>query len=118
MKKKIKEISDGYHTFDELYEHRNRLFIALCRAEFLYCTYADVWRSLYHSDGTDYSDYFILGIGTEKGKQITYHLPLKYWKDTNFAKTLDKAPTWDKHTSKDVLKRLKDFSYDEITPKI
>ena len=114
-------MSDGFHTFDELYEHRNRLFIALCRTEFLYYEkviesnvepggYDEVWRSLYHSDGTDYSDYFILGIGTEKGKQITYHLPLEYWKDTNFAKTLDKAPEWDKHTSKDVVKRLRDFN--------
>lgn len=24
------EVSDGYHTFDELYEHRVALFIALC----------------------------------------------------------------------------------------
>lgn len=26
------KISDGYHDFEELYEHRCRLFIALCNA--------------------------------------------------------------------------------------
>lgn len=25
------EVSDGYHTFDELYDHRITLYIALCR---------------------------------------------------------------------------------------
>ena len=27
------QVSDGFHTFQELYEHRNRLFIALCHTE-------------------------------------------------------------------------------------
>ena len=26
------KISDGYHDFEELYEHRCRLFVALCNA--------------------------------------------------------------------------------------
>jgi hypothetical protein len=111
---------DGYHTFDELYEHRITLFIALCRMYFRYywqvveCSaedgaYDDVWRSKLHSDGSSYKGWFILGINQDKGKQITYHLPIKKWKETNFAKTLEKAPKFDGHTPEKVLKRLKNL---------
>lgn len=97
-------ISDGYHTFDELYEHRVSLFITLCR-------YLDestpVWRSKLHFDGTAIDGFFILGIAKHKGSQISYHLPMSRWNETDFAETLDRAPQWDRHTSQDVLKRLK-----------
>jgi hypothetical protein len=36
---------------------------------------------------------------------ITYHLPMKYWDRANVIE-LERAPEWDGHTSKDVLKRL------------
>jgi hypothetical protein len=99
------EVSDGYHTFDELYEHRIVLFIALCKAY-----HPPVWCSVFHSDGTQYGDWFILGIGKEKGKQITYHLPAKYWSEVcEFAEVLEKAPEFDGHTSQDVLERLKNL---------
>lgn len=103
-------ISDGYHTFNELYEHRIMLFIALCRlfndlsivnGEIKY-----VWRSKKHSDDSEWAGWFILGIGTVLGKQITCHLPDSKWALTEFAHTLDNAPIWDGHTSADVLERL------------
>lgn len=101
---------DGYHTFDELYEHRITLFIVLCKKYNMpqnppfdrRC-----WRSKLHSDGTSFDGWFILGINKEKGKQITYHLPISKWEETNFAKTLEKAPEFDGHTPQDVLNRLK-----------
>lgn len=96
---------DGYHTFDELYEHRITLYIALCAAQRLF-TDIEIWRSKLHSDGSSFDGWFILGIGSQAGKQITYHLPLTRWNETNFALTYDKAPEWDGHTSDDVLKRL------------
>lgn len=98
------KISDGYHTFGELYDHRIVLFICLC--VYLYRDH-DVWRSKKHSDGSEWDGWFIMGIGREKGEQITYHLPTSYWENTMFAKTLDQAPEWDGHTSADVLERLK-----------
>ncbi len=106
------QISDGYHTFGELYEHRAALFIALCKVTEMLEVEAGmgsgkVWRSRLHSDGTSYEGWFILGIGMAKGLQITYHLPIDKWNETYFAKTLDKAPEFDGHTSKDVLNRLK-----------
>jgi len=105
------KISDCYHTFDELYEHRITLFIALCK-QITYQPYCEdekfgVWKSKLHSDGTMFNDWFIMGIGKEKGKQITYHLPISKWKETEFAETLDKAPEWDCHSAEDVLKRIK-----------
>ncbi len=104
-------ISDGYHEFGELYEHRITLFIALCRVlDGLapYCGLKDfsVWKSLKHSDGTGISGWFILGIGKEKGGQITYHVPISKWDECAF-EALDQAPPWDGHSSADVLKRLK-----------
>ena len=88
------KISDGWHTFDELYQHRNVLFIKLS------------WRSKLHSDGTMHEGVFIAGIGKEMGNQITYHIPLSKWNETNFMETLKKAPEYDGHTNEEVLKRL------------
>jgi hypothetical protein len=101
------QVSDGYHTFDELYEHRIKLYVALCRVLALNSDRNPVWKSMYHSDGTNYEGWFIMGIYEKPGKQITYHLPLIYWDKTFFAKVLDKSPQWDFHTPKDVLERLK-----------
>jgi len=102
------DISDGYHTFDELYEHRIELFIALCK-----CKRAlnfEVWRSFQHSDGSEYKGWFILGINKQDGFQITYHLPVSRWNDVDFAETLSKAPHFDGHSSKDVLNRLRNIT--------
>lgn len=104
-------ISDGYHTFGELYEHRIVLFIALCRiikSEFkIQYDGKGIWRSKLHSDGSEWSGWFLLGISSIKGNQITYHLPISKWDETNFAVTLEQAPEFDGHDSADVLKRLK-----------
>lgn len=118
------EISDGYHTFEELYDHRITLFIALCKIENAfekfgvrrdnvplfnsnYQIVSNVWRSKINGDGTRWDGWFIMGIGKIAGQQITYHLPLDRWEETNFAETLDKAPEWDGHSPADVLDRLK-----------
>lgn len=94
-------ISDGFHTFGELYEHRITMFIVLCR--FLQDkSLTRIWRCK-----TD-EQWFILCIHSEPGAQISYHLPISKWKDTEFAYTHELAskPAWDGHTSKDVLDRL------------
>ena len=93
-KKVTGETSDGYHTFNELYEHRHLLFSKLAE-----------WKSKKHSDGTMFDDWFIAGIGKDKGEQITYHIPLRLWDSFN-CEELDTAPEWDGHTANDVLKRL------------
>lgn len=116
------EISDGYHTFKELYRHRNLLFIALCRQFNNFEMFGwrqigienpnqrQVWRSKFHSDGSSYDGWFILGLNRDKGRQITYHLPDDMWELTSFAQTLDRGPEWDGHTPDDVLERLEKLS--------
>ena len=93
-------IGDEYHLMDELYEHRHFLFMALCKN----VKYS--WKSKLHSDGTMFENYFIMGIGRDRGKQITYHLPLEYWDECNVSE-LERAPEWDGHDSNDVIFRLR-----------
>jgi len=101
------QISDGYHTFGELYDHRIALFIMLCKFMQLFDREYDIWKSKLHHDGTGYDGWFIMGIGQQKGGQISYHLPMSQWDKTYFVKELDTAPEWDGHTSADVLERIK-----------
>ena len=100
------QVSDGYHTMDELYEHRITLWIAMLRC--MSGKYGIHWRSKLHSDGTSFEGWFILGYGYAKGEQITYHLPIERWEECDFvSETLERAPEWDGHTSSDVISRLK-----------
>jgi len=91
-------ISDGYHTFDELYEHRNLLFINLCMT-----TQFPIWWKI----DEDCKDYFCLYLDTSDFGQISYHLPIKYLKFVKM-NCLHKVESreWDGHTSIDVAKRL------------
>lgn len=93
----IGEISDGYHTFNSLYDQRLYLFAALVN------TFRDIsWKSHKHADGEDCfgGGWFVVGINTPKGP-YTYHYENKYW-DLFKCKELDRAPEWDGHTDKDI----------------
>lgn len=92
-------ISDGYHTFNELYHHRTVLFSVICNQN---KTLA--WKSRKHDDCTMFEGMFIVGIETPLG-QCTYHIDNEFW-DLFDIKELPNAPKWDGHTSDDVLKRL------------
>jgi hypothetical protein len=86
------------------------LFISLCRILKEDAGHNGIWRSKRHSDGElcfGTGTQFVLGICKEAGEQITYHIPIERWNETDFAETLDKAPEFDGHTSDDVLERLK-----------
>lgn len=66
----------------------------------------ELWRSHRHSDGSMFPGQFIVGIAKQPGQQISYHLPLERWYETNFIQEIDEAPEWDGHTPTDVLVRL------------
>ena len=111
------EASDGYHTMEELYEHRFALWMAFCciadeMADTEEALVADSkwptpWMSRLHSDGSSYDGWFVLGMETRPGHQMTYHLPDKYWeKCIAFAPVRARAPEFDGHTSADVLNRI------------
>ena len=95
----VGQVSDGYHTFDELYEHRSALFLALSRA------LGTGWRSMIHVDGASFEGWFIAGLPLPTG-DITYHLPVAMWEQSGFLHTCEKAPSWDGHAPHDVVKRL------------
>jgi hypothetical protein len=97
----VDDVSDGYHTFRELYAHRFALFLALSRA------LGTAWRAHHHSDGTGYDGWFIVGLTLPQVGEITYHLPLAEWEATGFMRTCSRAPSWDGHMSVDVIDRLR-----------
>lgn len=102
------QISDGYHTFDELYDHRIALWIALCRKMVEFHHRADdlIWRTRLHSDGSQFEGWFLLGMGDKAGEQITYHLPDREWEACDFAQTRERAPEFDGHTPANVIERI------------
>lgn len=91
----VGNISDGYHTFDELYYHRMILFSIICNQNSHYA-----WKSWLHADGTMYDDYFIIGITTPQG-DYTYHYHKDCW---NMFKVpiLARGHVWDGHEPKDI----------------
>lgn len=96
----VEKMSDGYHTFADLYEQRLILSAALAKNN----PYA--WKSKRHEDGSVPfgGGWFIMGFDTDEGC-YTYHYELKDW-DLFQCKELDKGKPWDGHTSKDVRRLL------------
>lgn len=95
------ELSDGYHTFNSLYEQRMYLTAALVKAHKYKC-----WKSRRHSDGKECfgGGWFIVGFNTPEGP-YTYHYQIAYW-DMFDCPELAEAPAWDGHTEKDVARLL------------
>jgi hypothetical protein len=96
----IGDVSDGYHTFNELYHHRAILFSVICNQNRNLA-----WKSKSHEDGTMYANMFIVGIETPEG-QATYHYDTNpYW---NMFDVVEKgsAPKWDGHTPAQAIERI------------
>lgn len=96
----VEKISDGYHTFADLYEQRLILSAALAKNN------PHAWKSKRHEDGSVPfgGGWFIMGFDTDEGC-YTYHYELKDW-DLFQCKELDKGKPWDGHTSRDVRRLL------------
>jgi hypothetical protein len=93
------EVSDGYHTFNELYYHRMILFAVICN------TYRGrAWKSWKHHDNTMYDNYFIVGVDTMEG-QYTYHYHKDHW-DMFDVLELESAPEYDGHKPEDITRLL------------
>lgn len=109
----IAQVTDGYHSFDELYQHRHALFIALCCE--LRISGTNVWYSHTHHDGSGYPSWVLVGADLHTGLDangdvtpISYHLPATYIPHLDAAGVtfVSRAPYWDGHTSHDVIDRL------------
>ena len=96
----IGEVSDGYHTFNELYNHRAVLFAVICNKN-----KEKAWKSKSHHDGTMYANMFIVGIDTPQG-QYSYHYDVNpYWAMFD-VKSLDFAPEYDGHKPSDITRLM------------
>lgn len=94
------DTSDGYHTFNELYDHRAKLFSVIVR-----CFKGRAWKSKLHHDGTMYEGMFIVGIETSQG-QATYHYDIDPYWNVFDCKELARAPEWDGHTPEQAIFRI------------
>jgi hypothetical protein len=95
------DISDGYHTFGELYDHRCALYVLLCLRSPEQCT----WRP-------DFEDWFVLYMDSPLG-QISYHVPNKMLCFIENKIKRDDNHVWDGHSSATVLQRLTALASEE-----
>lgn len=104
----VGELSDTYHSFNDLYKHRTILTaFAFSRTPF-------AWKSKVHEDGNMFDGMFIVGCATPDG-MITYHYDLEYWNLFKIPE-LPHAPHFDGHTSEDVLNRLEKYIGANLSP--
>ncbi len=98
----VKEISDGHHTFLELYQNKLILFCTLCNLN------PNIsWKSKKHFDEENdpmFEGDFIAGINTPLGV-ATYHFKLEYW-DLFKIPELERALEYDNYDNKTVMKRI------------
>lgn len=103
----VSQVSDGHHTFGELYDHRRALTALLAT---MAATEGDAWRSkAHHPDDSPMFEggYFIVGINLPTGT-ITYHYKLRHWDDFRGVPELEHAPKWDGAMPVDTVIRLMD----------
>ena len=102
------EVSDGYHTFNELYDYR-MLYNAALFNEWAKQGLYDVHKSKRHSDGEECfgGGWFIVQAQLPTG-QISNHYEMKYWDLFNVPEKIF-ANEYDGHTPKDVAERLREF---------
>ena len=110
---KENELSDGYHTFNELYEFRKQYNAALFN-EWGKLGKFDVHKSLRHHDGNLCFDggWFIVVAILPTG-QITNHYKLEDWDLFNIPEYDRAKYEYDNHTPADVLQRLRHINIGE-----
>ena len=97
----IDDLSDGFHTFKQLYYQRMMLFATIVKQNKV-----RAWKSLRHEDGELCfgGGWFIVGIDTPEGS-YTYHYEDNYYSLFD-CKELERGKHWDGHMEKDVTRLL------------
>lgn len=92
-----RKVSDGYHTFEELYEHRCLLFFNF--------VIQSEWKSAWKPH---YPGWPVLFLETPYG-QISYHFPESMIAMVELHVDRDDNYQWDGHTVADVISRMKEI---------
>ena len=97
----IDDLSDGFHTFRQLYYQRMMLFVTIVKQN-----KDKAWKSLRHEDGELCfgGGWFIVGVDTPEGS-YTYHYEDGFYSLFD-CEELEYAKHWDGHTEKDVTRLL------------
>ena len=97
----VGDLSDGYHSFNNLYEHR-AVLLAMVLMKMPYA-----WKTTIDAEGRDLvkeDKMFLAGAPTPDG-MISYHVNLELW-DLYKIPEIPQAPIFNGYTEDDVLKRL------------
>ena len=99
--KDIGDLSDGFHTFNQLYYQRMMLFAVIVKQN-----KDKAWKSLRHEDGELCfgGGWFVVGGTTPEG-DYTYHYEEKYF-DLFDCEELECGKHWDGHTEEDVTRLM------------
>lgn len=97
----IDDLSDGFHTFRQLYYQRMMLFATIVKQN-----KNKAWKSLRHEDGEFCfgGGWFIVGVDTPEGS-YTYHYEDNFYSLFD-CEELERGKHWDGHTEKDVTRLL------------
>jgi hypothetical protein len=108
------DISDGHHTFRELYDYRMLYNAALFNEWYRSAKY-DVHKSLKHSDGQycfsqsgGMEDWFIVVAQLPTGQISNHYRVSKHWRLFNIEER-ELSAEYDGHTPAIVAKRLEEF---------
>lgn len=98
----VKDISDGHHTFKELYRQRMILFSVICSM------FPELsWKSKKHFDEENdpmFNGCFIVGINTPQGP-ATYHFKMEFWSLFE-VEEIERAPKYDLYSPDEVMTRI------------
>ena len=98
--------SDGYHTFQDLYDYREAYNAAFFNEIKKYKDF-NVHKSMRNSDGKEcFGGGWFVVMATLPTGQISNHYEMKFWDDFNVA-VRECAETWDGHTPKEALERIR-----------
>ena len=105
--KNVEDVSDGYHSFKELYEFR-KVYNACLFNEWAKQNKYDVHKSKCHFDGDEcFGGGWFIVVAILPDGQISNHYKLKDWNLFKCEETEKAKYIFDGHTTLDVLKRLK-----------
>ena len=103
------EISDGYHTFNDLYEFR-KLYNALLFNEWAKNGEVEVYKSKRHYDGEEcFGGNWFIVIAILPTGQISNHYKLKDWDLFKIPEYKKSKYEFDGHTPFDVMDRMEKF---------